>query len=284
MSPREPTVIIVRRSGYWPVVGIVFAVIGAGLWGKLYLDAESVRTAAAQEKRTAEQAKETAEREISAAVEQVRRVSELAARSEVQAREQAARSDLQARELATANAREIERIRTEMEAARREAVAEARREAEEQTRKLLAPQLEAARATTTPGILKIASVPAGADVHVNGRLAERAPASIEGLPPGRHSIRLTLAGHVAHEITADIVGSKTTDVGPIKLERATGAVAVSSSPDQLEFSIRPSVTPARCRSSAARTHPGPVQRPPDRRVCRRVQSCGLAGADGARHD
>jgi hypothetical protein len=115
---------------------------------------------------------------------------------------------------------------------------------EEQTRKQLAPQLEIARTVESPGVLKIASVPAGADVHVDGRLAERSPASIDGLLPGRHSIKLTLAGHVTRELTVDIVGSKTTDLGPIKLERATGAVEVSSSPDQLEFSIRSSLAPA----------------------------------------
>ena len=216
-------VIVQQRSGNWPVVGIVFAVVGAGLAGKFYLDAEAVKMAAAQEKRIAQHTMEAAEREIARAVEIVRRSSEQAARSDVQAREQAARSDGQARELAAAHAREIDRLRTEMDAARRDAVAQSRREAEEQTRKQLAPQLEIARVATAPGILKIVSVPAGADVHVDGRLTERAPASIAGLPPGRHSIRLTLAGHVTQEITADIIGSKTTDVGAIKLERATGS-------------------------------------------------------------
>jgi hypothetical protein len=232
-APLPPMPIIVRRSGYWPLIAIFSGFVGAGLAGKFYYDAETVRMAADREKRTAAQTMEATEREIAAAVEQVRLASQ-----------QAARSDVQSRELAEANAREIERIRAEMEAARRDAVAQARREAEEQTRKLLAPQLELARAAVSPGILKIASLPPGADVHIDGRLAERAPASIEGLPPGRHSIKLTLDGHVTQELTAEIFGSKTTDLGSIKLERATGAVAVSSSPDQLEFSIRPSMTPA----------------------------------------
>jgi hypothetical protein len=231
IPPCAPTIVVRRRSGYWPVVGIIFVLIGAGLAGKFYVDAEAAKTAAAQQKRTAEQAMETARREIASAVEQVRR-----------AFEQAAQSDVQARESATANALEIKRIRTEMETARLDAVAQARREAEEETRKLLAPQLEVTRAAASPGILKIVSVPAGADVEVDGRLADRSPAAIEGLSPGRHSIKLMLAGYVAQEFTADIVGLKTTDLGSIKLERATGAVTVSSSPDQLVFSIRSSLT------------------------------------------
>jgi hypothetical protein len=219
-------VVILRRRGYWPLVGIIFVLVGAGLAAKFYLDAEAVKSAAAQQQRSAEQVMEKAEREVAVAVEQVRR-----------AFEQAAQADVKARESTTAIARETGRIRMEMEAARRDAVAQARREAEEETRKRLAPQLAVARAAASPGILKIASMPAGAEVRVDGRLVERSPTSIEGLAPGRHSIKLTLAGHVPQELTADIFGAKTTDLGAIKLERATGAVAVSSSPDQLEFSI-----------------------------------------------
>ena len=249
--------IVLRRSGYWPVVGIVLALFGAGLGWKFYLDAEAVRAVAEKDKRAAGQVQAMAEREIAAAVEQVRRASE-----------QAAQADQRARQLTAANAREVERVRGDtdvarqeaieqarreameqgrqeaMEQARREAIEQARRETEAQTVRIVARELAAARAAAAPGSLKIASVPAGADVHVDGRPIQRAPASIEGLPPGRHAVRLTLAGHVPQELTADIVAAKTTDLGPIKLERAVGTVAVSSDPADIEFSIRPSSTPA----------------------------------------
>jgi hypothetical protein len=226
-------VIVLRRTGYWPVVGIVLSLIGAGLAGKFYFDAETVKAAAEKEKRAAEQAQEKAEREVAAAVEQVRLASQ-----------QAARADLQARELAAANSRNAERAHKDTETVRREAMEEARREAEDQTVRILARELAAARAAAAPGSLKIASVPAGADVQVDGRPVQRAPVSIEGLPPGRHAVRLALAGHVPQELTADIVASKTTDLGSIKLEPAIGALAVSSSPSESEFSIRSSTTPA----------------------------------------
>jgi hypothetical protein len=255
--PSEPTVTVRSRSGYWPLVGIFLALCGAGIGWKFHLDAEAVKAAAEKEKRAAEHAQGIAEREVAAAVEQVRRASE-----------QAAQADQRARQLVAANARETERDRNDtdvtrqeaieqarleaieqgrreaMEQARREAMELARREAEEQAVRIVARELAAARAAAAPGNLTISSVPAGADVQVDGRPVQRAPASIEGLPPGRHAVTLTLAGYVPLELTAEIVASKTTDLGPIKLERALGALAVTSSPAELEFSIRPSSTPA----------------------------------------
>jgi hypothetical protein len=119
-----------------------------------------------------------------------------------------------------------------------------RREAEQETVRILARELAAVRAAAAPGSLKIATEPPGADVHVDGRPVQRAPVSIQGLPAGRHAVRVMLAGHIPQELAADIVASKTTDLGSIKLERAIGAVAVSSTPAEIEFSIRPVNTPA----------------------------------------
>jgi hypothetical protein len=225
-------VILVRKRGYWPHAAIIAAILGAGIAAKFYLDADAVRTAAAREKRLAEEATEKAEREVAAAVQQVRFASQ-----------QAALADQRAREVAAATAKEVERVRTETEAARVKATAQARRESDEHTRELIAREFAAARAATLPGILKIASAPSGADVSVDGRPAQRAPATIEGLSPGPHAVVVTLAGHVPLELNATIVGSKTTDLGAIKLERATGAVDLSSEPAALDFSIRSSNTP-----------------------------------------
>ena len=245
VTPRpEPTVIVLRRSGYWPLVGLLFAVFGVGVAIKFYLDAEAVKVVAEKQKRAAEQAQAVAEGQVAAAVEQVRLASEKAAHAE-----------LRVRELEAANAKAIEQVRNDTESVRREAVEQATREvieqarfeAERQTVRLVARELAAARAAevaAAPGKLQVASIPAGAEVHVAGRPAQRAPVTIDGLPPGRHAVRLTLAGHVPKELTAEIVASKITDLGPVKLERAVGGVAVSSSPAGVEFSIRAPSTPA----------------------------------------
>jgi hypothetical protein len=212
VPPQEPVVIILRRRGYWPVLGLVLALMGAAIAGKFYFDAAALKSAAADEK--------------AMAAEQVRLAEE------------------RARELAQAAAGEAERIRQEAEAARQAAVAQARREVEDQTRRQLAPELEAARTANAPGILTIATSPAGAEVSVDGHPPRRAPASIEDLPPGRHQVKISLAGHVPVELTTGIFPSETTDLGLIKLERATGAMAITSAPAGLEFSLHPVETPA----------------------------------------
>jgi hypothetical protein len=225
-------VIVLRKRGYWPHAAIVSLLVGLAIAGKFYLDADAMKTAAAREKRAADNATENAEREVAAAVKQVRLASE-----------QAARADQRARELAEAAAREEEETRAQTEAARDEAMKQARREVEEHTRQLLARQQKAVPVAPAPGTLTLASAPVGADVSVDGRPALRAPASIEGLSPGQHAVKVTLAGHVPVELSANIVGSKTTDLGVITLERATGSIDLSSEPNGLEFDIRAPHTP-----------------------------------------
>jgi hypothetical protein len=220
------------RRSFWPFVVVTVILAAAAAGWKFHADAEAAKKAAAEEKRTADQIMATAEREVAAALQQVR-----------QAIDQAARSEVRAREAERAGAREIARIRGELEAQHEELLAQTRREAEEQTRKQLAPQLEIARAASLPGGLKIASRPSGADVYVDGRWVGQSPAAIEGLAPGRHAIKLAMPGHVPHELTAEVFGSNVINLGALELRRATGAVEVSSRPDQLEFRIRDSSMP-----------------------------------------
>jgi hypothetical protein len=215
-----------RHRRWWPWGTLAFIVV-AGLAGKSYFDAQELKTAATQERVTAEQVMQATAREIAATAEEIQ-----------QAHDRAAKADVRARELARNTARQMERIQLEMEAA----VAEARREGEEQARKQLAPQLEAARAASAPGAIKLSSVPADAQVYINGRLIERPPGMIEGLAPGRYFINVTHPGYISAELTTEVVGSKTTEVGAIVLVRATGALLISSSPDRAEFSIRSAVT------------------------------------------
>jgi hypothetical protein len=57
-------------------------------------------------------------------------------------------------------------------------------------------------------------------------------------------VKLLLPGHVSKELAVDIVGSKTTELGPIKFERATGAVALTTTPAEIDFVLRRSDAPA----------------------------------------
>jgi hypothetical protein len=121
---RKPAGVARRHRRWWPWGTLAFIVI-VGLAGKSYFDAQELKTAATQERVTAEQVMQATAREIATTAEEIQ-----------QAHDRAAKADVRARELARNTARQMERIQLEMEAA----VAEARREGEEQARKQLAPQ------------------------------------------------------------------------------------------------------------------------------------------------
>lgn len=224
MPPREPVVIVVRKRGYWLHVGIIVALLGAALAWKFYLDGEASQAAAEQARVTAAEAIARADREKAAADEQTRRVAEQVEQAEKRARAQA-----------EANATSNRQIQQQAEATRQAELAQARREAEEQTRK----RLESALAATAPGHLKLNTQPTGAEVHVNDRSVGRAPVAIDDLTPGRHVVKLTLAGYLPREVSVDVAGAKVADLGVIQLERARGSAAVSSMPAGIDFSIRP---------------------------------------------
>ncbi len=229
----EPVVIVVRKRGYWLHVGMLVALISAGVAWKFYLDREATQAAADKARIAAADAIANAERDKVAAEERVRRAT-----TEVEKANQRVRAS------AVANAETTAKMQLESDAARRAEIAQARRDAEEQTRRSMEAAMAATRAASAPGGLKIATTPAGAEVQVDGRPAQRTPVSIDNLAPGQHRVTISLDGHVSKELTAEIVGSKVKDLGLIRLERATGSVAISSLPQGVDFSIRAVNTPA----------------------------------------
>lgn len=229
----EPIVVVVRKRGYWLHVGMLLALIGAGVAWKFYLDLEASQAAADQARIAAANAIATAERDKTAAEERVRKAT-----TEVEKANQRVRAS------AVANAATTTKLQQESEASRRAEIAQARRDAEEQTRRSMEAAMAATRAASAPGGLKITTAPAGAEVRVDGGPAQRTPVSIDNLAPGQHRVTITLAGHVPKQLTAEIVGSKVNDLGLVQLERGTGSVAITSQPQGVEFSIRAANTPA----------------------------------------
>ncbi len=242
VPPREPVVIVLRKRGYWPHFALALALIGAAVSWKFYLDAEALQAAAGHERADAANESGTLNKERSVVVEQVRRLEAQRDQAEKRAHdsERAAAAEVERfrREAVTARELAVAQARREADTTRELAVAQARSEAEEQTRRQLEPKLEAARAATSPGILKLATSPAGAEVRVDDHPPQLTPVSIEDLSPGEYRLKITLVDHMPVELTADIIGSKTTDLGVITLERATGTIAVSSEPGETDFSIR----------------------------------------------
>ena len=124
------------------------------------------------------------------------------------------------------------------------AVEAARKEAAEETRREVLAEVERERLSKLPGIFVVATDPAGASVSIDGGPAVLTPARVEGIAPGNHRVKITLAGHESADLNAEIRGSKVTDAGTITLSSIYGSVALSSSPDNLEFEIRAADTPS----------------------------------------
>jgi hypothetical protein len=230
-----------RRGAGWLIFLVVL--VAAGIGGKYYFEADALKSAAVEERRTAEQVMQVADREIAAATAQVRKAVEQAAQSDVQAREAAKVNAREIERIRTENMKEMERIRAEMETTRRESVAKARREAEEEGLSRVTPQVEAARATANRALLNLAFAASGADPQFN-RGFEQSPRMVEGLNLSR-SPKLPEAPQSSERriqaTEAPVQNSRSQPaeaIAPVKAEPARGAVVVSSSPEHVEFSIR----------------------------------------------
>jgi hypothetical protein len=134
---------------------------------------------------------------------------------------------------------EAERARKEVQAA----IASTQKQTEDSTRRTVLAEIETDRASKLPGTLLVATAPAGASVSVDGAAPLVSPVTLEGISPGRHRVHITLAKHEPVDLNADVTASKTTDLGTVSLESSLGALEITSSPDDLEFSVRPAADP-----------------------------------------
>jgi TonB family protein len=117
------------------------------------------------------------------------------------------------------------------------AIASAQKKAEDSTRRTVLAEVEAERISKLPGILLVATTPPGASVSIDGAPPLTSPVRAEGIAPGAHRVRISLPEHETVEMNAEIKGTKTTDLGRIKLESSLGTLEVASSPDALEFVV-----------------------------------------------
>jgi TonB family protein len=148
-------------------------------------------------------------------------------------------ADLLLREQEQKAKEEAERTHKEMEAE----VANAKKQAEEETRKEVLAEIEAERLAKLPGTFLVATVPAGASVSIDGAAPLTSPAKAEGIPPGTHRIKITLHGFDPVDLNSEIKGSQTTDLGSIALQPSYGSLDMTSTPDGLDFAVRPAADP-----------------------------------------
>ncbi len=200
-----------KKRGFGLYIGIAAGLACAAFAGKFYFDAKHAEEVIEQEKEAAAQLAK-------------------AATARAQALEAQAKAD-------------ADRIRREAEQAREEAVALARQQAEAQTREAVTAEIEAERIANSPGILVVTTSPVGARVSIDGGPVRLSPISLNDIMPGPRRVSISLEGYEPVELTADIAGTKTTDLGLIVLQRATGTLAVTSTPEDVEFSVRPAGVP-----------------------------------------
>lgn len=206
-----PTAAPQKKRGFGLYLGVAAGLACAVFAGKFYFDAKEAQAVIEQEKEAAAQLAKAAT-----------------------ARAQALEAQAKA---------EAERIRREAEQAREEAVALARQQAEQQTRVAVTAEIEAERIANSPGILIVTTSPVGAGVSIDGGPVRPSPLSLNDLMPGSHRVNITLDGYEPVELTADIAGTKTTDLGLIMLQRATGTLAITSTPENIAFAVRPAGVP-----------------------------------------
>ena len=118
-----------------------------------------------------------------------------------------------------------------------------RKQTEEQTRRDLMQEIESERLAKLPGTILIATTPAGAMVSIDGGGPTPSPVKLEGVQPGKHRVSVTLPGHDPVELTADVKGSKTTNLGTVALQTSLGTLELTSTPDSLDFAVRAAADP-----------------------------------------
>ena len=144
---------------------------------------------------------------------------------------------------------EAERGRKEMAAA----IEATKKQTEEETRRKILEEQEAERLAKLPGALLVATVPAGASVSIDGAASMRSPVKADGIAPGSHQVQISLAGYDPIQVTAEVKGSKATDLGAIMLQTIYGTLEVASNPNGLEFAVRAAADPAGKALRAGRT-------------------------------
>jgi TonB family protein len=144
---------------------------------------------------------------------------------------------------------DAERTRKEME----EQIAAAKKQTEEDTRRAVLAEIEADRLSKLPGSLVVATVPAGASVVIDGGAPLASPVKAEGLAPGTHRVQISLKGFDPVDMSLEIKGSKATDLGSVALQASFGTIDLTSTPDGLDFAVRPAADPKGTPVSTGKT-------------------------------
>ena len=159
--------------------------------------------------------------------------------AELEKTHQAERLATEARlqEMQAKAAAEAAQQKKQAETERQVAIEQARKQAEEQTRQQLSQQFDAERKTKFPGILLVTTQPTGAFVTIDNEQPRNSPLS-HSIPPGKHRVSIALPGYETLETVAEVVGGETTDLGMLELQKAVGSLSITSTPADVQYSLR----------------------------------------------
>lgn len=89
-----------------------------------------------------------------------------------------------------------------------------------------------------PGEWSVQTDPRGAQVTMEGH-SFAAPATMQGLSPGTHRATVALEGYEPREVQFEVESGQRTDFGVVKLERSSGQLILSSTPDGTGYEVEP---------------------------------------------
>lgn len=158
---------------------------------------------------------------------------------------EAERVAAEARAKADAEALRQAQLKAEAEAeARRKAEADAmaaaeaaRRQSEEDARRL---QSETQRLLNARGSIRVVTAPAGATVSLENMTPRETPATFDDMRLGKYSAEISMAGYEPVTIQVEVAEGQTADPGVVRLVRQTGTLDLATDPAGVNFEVRPS--------------------------------------------
>ncbi len=148
-----------------------------------------------------------------------------------------AKADAEALRQAQLKAEAEAEARRKAEADAMAAAEAARRQSEEDARRL---QSETQRLLNARGSIRIVTAPAGATVSLENMTPRETPATFEDMRLGKYAAEISMAGYEPVTLQVEVAEDQTVDPGVVRLVRQTGTLELATDPAGVNFEVRPS--------------------------------------------
>lgn len=153
------------------------------------------------------------------------------------AAEQRAKADAEALRAMQEKAQAETEARRKAEADAVAAAEAARRQAEEDTRRM---QQETQRLLNARGSLRIVTTPAGATISLDNMTPRESPATFSDLRLGKYTAEISMAGYEPMTVQVEVKENQTSDPGVVRLVRQVGSLELATDPAGVAYEVRPS--------------------------------------------